>query len=213
MSRAQYWGMPGIPFLPGRRPPGVSGTPVPILLVGKGKAGSSRLVQLHGRNRMVVCLGCSIEVPRADVQAKLGALNDDWLAAAPWSRLRGDEADFAPDGDAEVGRDVIDGFRLVACEQCGGVLKPAVVFFGETVPPQKVSLSMARLAEADALLVVGSSLTVWSGFRFVKRAAELEIPIAIVNRGETRGDSLATLRIDGECGQALTEARRLLLSD
>ena len=177
------------------------------------EAGSSRLVQLHGRNRMVVCLGCSIEVPRAEVQAKLGALNEEWLAAAPWSRLRGDEADFAPDGDAEVGRDVIDGFRLVACEKCGGVLKPAVVFFGETVPPQKVALSMQRLSEADALLVVGSSLTVWSGFRFVKRAGELGIPVAIVNRGETRGDALASLKVDGECGAALAEARRLLMLD
>ena len=177
------------------------------------EAGSSRLVQLHGRNRMVVCLGCSVEVPRAEVQARLGELNEEWLAAAPWSRLRGEEADFAPDGDAEIARDLIGGFRLVACQRCGGVLKPAVVFFGETVPPQKVSLSMERLDQADALLVVGSSLTVWSGFRFVKRASELGIPIAIVNRGETRGDSLAALKIDGECGAALEDARRLLMMD
>lgn len=175
------------------------------------EAGSTRLVQLHGRNRMVVCLGCSAEVPRADIQARLADLNEKWLAAAPWSRLRGDEADFAPDGDAEIAREVVEGFRLAACEACDGVLKPAVVFFGESVPPQKVTLAMQRLEEADALLVVGSSLTVWSGFRFVKRAAELGIQVAIVNRGETRGDSLATLKVDGECGAALAEARRRLL--
>ena len=176
------------------------------------EAGSSRLVQLHGRNRLVVCLGCSVEVPRAEVQAKLADLNREWLAATAWTGLRGDEADFAPDGDAEIGRDLVGGFRLAACERCAGVLKPAVVFFGETVPHHKVSLSMERLAEADALLVVGSSLTVWSGFRFVRRAAELGIPIAIVNRGETRGDALAALKVDGECGAALANARRLLSS-
>jgi NAD-dependent SIR2 family protein deacetylase len=170
------------------------------------EAGSRRVVQLHGRNRVVVCLDCRMEFARADVQERLGTLNAAWLATAPWTRLRGDEADFAPDGDADVAHEAVGGFRVPPCERCGGVLKPAVVFFGETVPPQKVAVAMERVDEADALLVAGSSLTVWSGFRFVKRAASRGIPIAIVNIGPTRGDELATVKVDGECGEVLSAA-------
>ncbi|HEX7831701.1 MAG TPA: NAD-dependent protein deacetylase [Thermoanaerobaculia bacterium] len=170
------------------------------------EAGSRAVVQLHGRNRIVVCLDCRGEFPRSDMQDRLGELNADWLAAAKWDRLQADEADFAPDGDAEVATDVVGGFRVPECVRCGGVLKPAVVFFGESVPPEKVTYSMRRVDEADALLVVGSSLTVWSGFRFVKRASELGLPIAIVNIGPTRGDELATLKIEAKCGEVLTSA-------
>src|SRR5204862_5020362 len=112
----------------------------------------------------------------------------------------GDEADFAPDGDAELRRESVRDFEVPPCERCGGVLKPAVVFFGESVPGGKVAVAMDRLESADALLVAGSSLTVWSGFRFVKRAAARGIPIGIVNIGPTRGDDLATGKVDGECG-------------
>jgi NAD-dependent SIR2 family protein deacetylase len=167
------------------------------------EAGSRRVVQLHGRNRLVVCLDCGCEFPRADVQERLASMNAAWLARAPWAQLRADEADFAPDGDANVAREVIGGFAVPPCERCGGVLKPAVVFFGESVPAGKVAVAMAHVDEADALLVAGSSLTVWSGFRFVKRAAERGIPIAIVNVGPTRGDALALLKIDGKVGQVL----------
>ena len=170
------------------------------------EAGSRRVVQLHGRNRVVVCLECGMEFARADVQARLSALNAAWLENAPWARLRADEADFAPDGDADVGREAVGGFRIAPCERCGGVLKPAVVFFGESVPAAKVTVAMERLDEADALLVAGSSLTVWSGFRFVRRAAARGIPIAIVNIGPTRGDDLATVKVDAECGEALSAA-------
>lgn len=131
------------------------------------EAGSRRFVQLHGRNRVVVCVDCGAEFARGDIQSRI-----------------------ANEG-------------IPPCERCGGILKPHVVFFGETVPAAKVSVAMQRLEEADALLVVGSSLQVWSGFRFVKRAAERGIPIAIVNLGPTRGDHLATLRVDAECGAAL----------
>lgn len=170
------------------------------------EAGSRRVVQLHGRNRVVVCLDCRMEFARADVQERLGALNADWLANAPWSRLHADEADFAPDGDADVALQAVGGFRVPPCDRCGGVLKPAVVFFGESVPPQKVAVAMEHLDEADALLVVGSSLTVWSGFRFVKRAAARGIPVAIVNIGATRGDELATVKVGAECGATLQAA-------
>ncbi|MGZ8796319.1 MAG: NAD-dependent protein deacetylase [Thermoanaerobaculia bacterium] len=167
------------------------------------EAGSRAVVQLHGRNRLVVCLGCSAEFPRHDMQQRLAEANDGWLARAPWTHLHPDDADFAPDGDAGVAQSAVGEFRVPGCDACGGVLKPAVVFFGESVPAQKVSYAMGRVDEADALLVVGSSLTVWSGYRFVKRAAEHKVPIAIVNIGPTRADDLATLKIEENCGEVL----------
>jgi NAD-dependent SIR2 family protein deacetylase len=176
------------------------------------EAGSRRVVQLHGRNRVVVCLDCGCEFARADVQGRLGAMNAGWLVQAPWAHLRADEADFAPDGDADVARDAVNGFAVPPCERCGGVLKPGVVFFGESVPPGKVAVAMQHVDEADALLVAGSSLTVWSGFRFVKRASERGIPIAIVNVGPTRGDALASLKIEAKCGAALSAAAAYLVS-
>jgi NAD-dependent SIR2 family protein deacetylase len=167
------------------------------------EAGSRAVVQLHGRNRVVVCLDCRGEFPREAMQERLATLNAGWLAAAPWDRLRADEADFAPDGDAEVGKEVIADFRVPECQRCGGVLKPAVVFFGESVPQEKVAYAMDRVNACDALLVVGSSLTVWSGYRFAKRAAERGVPLAILNIGPTRADALATLKIEEKCGDAL----------
>ncbi|HYO75404.1 MAG TPA: NAD-dependent protein deacetylase [Thermoanaerobaculia bacterium] len=174
------------------------------------EAGSRAVVQLHGRNRVVVCLDCGGEIPRAEMQERLAELNAQWLEAAPWDVLNGEEADFAPDGDAAVARELVGGFEVPECHRCGGVLKPAVVFFGESVPPDKVTYAMRRVDEADALLVVGSSLTVWSGFRFAKRAADRGIPIAIVNIGPTRADELATLKIEEKCGAVLTAAIREL---
>jgi len=174
------------------------------------EAGSRAVVQLHGRNRLVVCLECGVETPRAAMQKRLAELNGDWLARTSWERLDADEADFAPDGDAEVAASVVGGFQVPECRRCGGPLKPAVVFFGESVPPEKVRHAMQRVDEADALLVVGSSLTVWSGFRFARRAAERGVPIAIVNVGPTRADELASLKIEERCGEVLaqTMARR-----
>jgi len=169
------------------------------------EAGSRAVVQLHGRNRVVVCLECRAESPRAEMQERLAEANAQWLACAPWERLHADEADFAPDGDAEVAPNVVGGFTVPECRRCSGPLKPAVVFFGESVPPEKVAYAMRRVDEADAMLVVGSSLAVWSGFRFVKRAHERALPIAIVNLGPTRGDELATLKVEGRCGDVLTE--------
>ena len=170
------------------------------------EAGSRAVVQLHGRNRVVVCLDCGGEFPRADMQERLRDRNAHWIEAARWDHLHADEADFAPDGDAEVAREVIGGFEVPECHRCGGVLKPAVVFFGESVPRHKVDYAMSRVDEADALLVVGSSLTVWSGFRFAKRAHERGVPIAIVNIGPTRADDLAALKIEDPCGAVLQAA-------
>jgi NAD-dependent SIR2 family protein deacetylase len=170
------------------------------------EAGSRAVVQLHGRNRAVICLDCGGTFPREEMQERLAELNAAWIAAARWDELRGDEADFAPDGDADVAQEVIGGFRVPECHRCGGVLKPAVVFFGESVPREKVAYAMRRVDEADALLVVGSSLTVWSGFRFAKRAAERGLPLAIVNIGPTRADDLATLKVEARCGDVLPKA-------
>jgi len=172
------------------------------------EAGSRAVVQLHGRNRVVVCLDCGGEFPRAEMQERLAGLNAEWLRSAP--ALDGAEADFAPDGDAALAQELVGGFRVPECHRCGGVLKPAVVFFGESVPADKVTYAMRRVDEADALLVVGSSLTVWSGFRFAKRAAERGIPIAIVNIGPTRADELATLKVEARCGAVLREALEAL---
>src|SRR5688500_19143096 len=168
------------------------------------EAGSRAVVQLHGRNRVVVCLDCGGEFPRADMQERLRERNARWIEAARWDHLHADEADFAPDGDAEVAREVIGGFEVPECHRCSGVLKPAVVFFGESVPKHKVDYAMSRVDEADALLVVGSSLTVWSGFRFAKRAHDRGTPIAIVNIGPTRADELATLKVEARCGDVLS---------
>ena len=167
------------------------------------EAGSRAVVQLHGRNRVVVCLDCRAEFSREEIQQRLGALNAGWLANAPWDVLRADEAEFAPDGDAALPASAVEGFRVPECEACGGVLKPAVVFFGESVPKEKVTYSMQRVDEADALLVAGSSLTVWSGFRFAKRASERGIPIAIVNVGPTRADELASIKVEAKVGEIL----------
>jgi NAD-dependent SIR2 family protein deacetylase len=166
------------------------------------EAGSRAVVQLHGRNRVVVCLDCGGEIPREEMQERLAELNPGWAN----DTLDPDEADFAPDGDSAIAREAVGDFRVPECHRCGGVLKPAVVFFGESVPPEKVLYAMRRVDEADALLVVGSSLTVWSGFRFAKRAAERGIPIAIVNIGPTRADDLAALKIEDKAGAVLVQA-------
>ena len=172
------------------------------------EAGSRAVVQLHGRNRVVLCLDCGGEFPREAMQERLRERNAEWLCRARWDALHPDDADFAPDGDADVAQNVIGGFEVPECHRCCGVLKPAVVFFGESVPKEKVGYAMSRVDEADALLVVGSSLTVWSGFRFAKRAHDRGIPIAIVNIGQTRADDLATVKVERECGEALAETLR-----
>ena len=156
-------------------------------------AGSHDVIELHGALSRVVCLDCLGRSPRDELQEQLRRLNPGWPV---WS------ADYAPDGDAELG-DVDYGDFVVPNCPCGGTLKPDVVFFGENVPRARVDASFAALDEADALLVVGSSLTVWSGYRFVRKAKELGKPIAIVTLGETRGDAEADVRIHARCGAAL----------
>ena len=155
-------------------------------------AGSRTVVELHGALARVRCLGCDTVEPRSEVQARLLQENPGFSP---------EDAAMAPDGDAELGG--VDDFRVVDCRACGGVLKPDVVFFGGSVPRPVVDDAFALLDTADALLVVGSSLAVFSGYRFVRRARERNIPVALVNLGPTRADGEATLRVEGRAGEVL----------
>jgi NAD-dependent SIR2 family protein deacetylase len=159
-------------------------------------AGSRRVVELHGSLARVRCLGCGARVERAELQRRLLDANPGWLDRAAVS---------APDGDAVLPDDVVAGFRVDACRRCGGVLKPDVVFFGENVPPPVVEAAWRLFGDAELLLVIGSSLAVFSGYRFVLRAAERGVPIAIVNRGPTRGDDRAVVRLDAAAGAVLSD--------
>jgi NAD+-dependent protein deacetylase sirtuin 4 len=150
-------------------------------------AGSRRVVELHGALHEVVCLQCGALESRDGLQERLLALNPGWDAA---------RVEAAPDGDAELPAAMIEGFVVAGCRCCGGVLKPKVVFFGENVPADVTAQAWSLFGEGEVLLVVGSSLTVFSGYRFVRRAAQQGVPVAVVNLGPTRGDPLVTLRVD-----------------
>jgi NAD-dependent SIR2 family protein deacetylase len=171
-------------------------------------AGSRRLVALHGRISDVTCLSCRSTTARARLAERLAAANPGFAEAHAAVATR-------PDGDADLDLDLDEtaGFVVPDCDGCGGVLKPDVVFFGENVPAARVQRcfdAVDALAGDDALLVVGSSLTVMSGLRFVRRAARAGVPVVIVNRGVTRGDDLASVKIEAGCSEFLTElsARR-----
>jgi NAD-dependent deacetylase sirtuin 4 len=157
-------------------------------------AGSRRVIELHGALAEVRCMDCSAVELRHALQERLLALNPSFAARA---------IEFAPDGDAELPLEVVRDFRVASCLACGGTLKPDVVFFGDNVPATRVAAAFALLEEAEALLVVGSSLAVFSGFRFVRRAVERSMPIAIINQGESRADELARVRIDARAGEVL----------
>jgi NAD-dependent SIR2 family protein deacetylase len=178
-------------------------------------AGSRRVVELHGALARVRCLGCGDVAARDHVHAALVAANP-WLhegdadvAPAPCHRSVGGDVEIAPDGDAELGADAIAGFRVPACA-CGGAWKPDVVFFGENVPRATVDDAWALFDRGEVLLVAGSSLTVWSGYRFVRRAAERGVPVAIVNVGPTRGDDDATVKLEGALGDVLPRLAAVL---
>ncbi|WP_113963964.1 NAD-dependent protein deacetylase [Mycobacterium shimoidei] len=161
------------------------------------KAGSRTVVNLHGTYAQVVCLACGHTMSRAALADRLEALNPGFIERA---EAVGGLA-VAPDADAVVAD--TGSFRYVDCPSCGGMLKPDIVYFGENVPKERVAQAFSLVDSVEALLVAGSSLTVFSGYRFVRHAAARGIPIAIVNRGPTRGDSLATVKIDGGCSELL----------
>jgi NAD-dependent SIR2 family protein deacetylase len=157
-------------------------------------AGSSRVIDLHGRIDLVSCMGCRRRTPRDVLQDELGRLNPGWLDL---------DATEAPDGDADLESADFSSFVVPSCRRCGGVLKPDVVFFGESVPRARIDAAARHLEDADAMLIVGSSLMVYSGFRFVQMAAGAGKPLAAVNLGRTRADDLLTFKAEEACEAAL----------
>jgi NAD-dependent SIR2 family protein deacetylase len=164
-------------------------------------AGSRDVVDLHGRLDRVVCLACGAWLPRREVGERLAAANPGFDAYA---------APVRPDGDADLDPSRLAEFRVVDCPVCAGVLKPDVVFFGESVPRDRVQRAARLVEECRTLLVLGSSLSVMSGYRFVIAARRCGTPVAIVNQGPTRGDGDATVRLDAPLGVALPALRDLL---
>jgi len=160
-------------------------------------AGSANVTELHGALAEVVCLGCGALYHRDAVQDAMRARNASWFSGT---------SDVAPDGDASVSDRAVESFDVAPCPRCDGDLKPNVVFFGHNVAKAVVDQAFAKVDAASALLVLGTSLTVFSGFRFLRRAAERKIPIVIVNRGPVRGEENAILKIEASTGEVLAAA-------
>ncbi|MEO6169879.1 MAG: NAD-dependent protein deacetylase, partial [Lysobacter sp.] len=211
-KRARYWARSfvGWPSVAGALPNRAHGALVRLEAEGRlsalvtqnvdglhSRAGHKEVIDLHGRIGVVVCLGCDRRMDRAVVQ------HDLRLRYPGWSKHT---SAAAPDGDADLEDVDLTGFVPPTCPDCGGMLKPDVVFFGENVPRDRLSHAMAVLEQSDAMLVVGSSLMVYSGFRFARIASERGLPLAILTRGVTRADDLATLKLDAESGATLAYA-------
>jgi len=158
------------------------------------RAGSRRVVPLHGSMDRVVCVNCGQVFAREDISARIDVAN-------PWLE-KPDAVVIAPDGDAEVTQ--VDDFVIPACTVCGGVMKPDVVFFGELVPTARFAAAIALVDAADAMVVAGSSLAVNSGIRLVEAARRRRLPIVVVNRGSTKGDNRATVKLDAGTSQTLS---------
>ncbi len=158
-------------------------------------AGASEVTELHGSLHRVICLSCGQRTSRAELDRRLESANPGWDIAAA--------ASINPDGDAAVDDEAIASFRVADCVACQGALKPDVVFFGENVPRPRAQACYDLVESADALVVLGSSLTVMSGFRYVRHAAKCGVPVVIVNQGATRGDPYATATLDAPLGPTL----------
>jgi NAD-dependent SIR2 family protein deacetylase len=165
------------------------------------RAGHRAVIDLHGRIDRVLCLECGLRIPRGDVQAMLADAHPQWTAITAATAVA-----TAPDGDADLEPADLGEFRPPQCPRCSGLLKPDVVFFGENVPRERVATAAEALRNADAMLVVGSSLMVYSGFRFARMAREAGLPLAILTRGVTRADDLATLKLHADCEDTLALA-------
>jgi len=157
-------------------------------------AGSDNVIDLHGRIDVVRCMACPARVPRAEVQAELVRRNPAFADR---------DARMAPDGDADLESLDFAAFDVPACARCGGLLKPDVVFFGEGVPKERAARATAALERSDAMLVVGSSLMVYSGYRLVQAMSQAGKPIAAINLGRTRADDLLSLKVTEDCADAL----------
>ena len=165
------------------------------------RAGSQEVIDLHGRLDQVLCLDCGHRESREHVQTALIEHNPDWHYVV---------SQIAPDGDVDLEQVDYARFEVPGCSRCRGRLKPDVVFFGENVPKLRVERALNALDAADALLVVGSSLMVYSGFRYARAAAAAEKPVIIINRGQTRADELASLKLDMDAGDALDSLHSVL---
>ena len=165
------------------------------------RAGSGAVIDLHGRLDRVGCLDCELRMPREDFQAQLEFTNPHW---------RFDDAATTPDGDVDLGDADYASFHVPDCGRCGGILKPEVVFFGESIPVATTRAANAALDAADGLLVVGSSLMVFSGFRFARHMAQNGRPVAAVNLGVTRADDLIGLKLAGDAAHVLQQVAGLL---
>lgn len=165
------------------------------------KAGSRDIIELHGALAETLCMSCGERRSRDEFQDRILADNPGFESI---------DVPLAPDGDADIPENVLDGFRVPPCVSCGGVIKPDVIFFGENVPRPRVDQAFSALDHADVLLVVGSSLAVFSGYRFVLRARDRSIPVALVNLGESRGDAWAKVRVDAPAGEVLPKLAELL---
>jgi NAD-dependent SIR2 family protein deacetylase len=168
-------------------------------------AGSHDVIDLHGRLDAVVCLACGVRRPRIELALRLDVVNPGFAALASGGPA------LRPDGDVALDDEVTSRFRVVSCRRCDGVLKPDVVFFGEAVPRERFRAAIERLEVASSLLVLGSSLAVGSGYRFVTMARRRGLPVAIVTRGVTRGDPHATVRVDADLAATLTTLRGQVL--
>ena len=164
------------------------------------RAGSRNVIELHGNIHGVVCLDCRTLYPRTEIQAWLAQANPALVATGPLGEV---VPEARPDGDAELELDEFQDFHLPHCDACGGTLQPDVIFFGDNIPPQRTAKALRLQEEADALLVVGSSLMVFSGYRFCKRAAAAGKPIAAVNLGKTRADDLIGLKVEASAADLL----------
>ncbi len=173
-------------------------------------AGSERVVELHGSLASVRCLSCGAVGARDEYQRRLLARNAGWAEVLAASS-RGGAVEVAPDGDAELPAWALESFRPAECAACGGIIKPDVVFFGENVPAARVEEAWGLYEEAAVLLVIGSSLTVYSGRRFLYRAEKEGVPIAIVNLGPTRADAMAAAKVEGPLGLVLPRVAEELL--
>lgn len=212
LQRARYWArnLIGWPHLAAARPNAAHEALARLQASGRVRrlvtqnvdglhqaAGSRDVIDLHGRLDQLVCLGCGDRSPRGPFQQRLLDANPDWAHHS---------AAALPDGDADLDNLDFSRFVVPPCARCGGLLKPDVVFFGENVPRERVDATFAALAESDGLLVVGSSLMVYSGYRFAVVARERGLPIAVLTRGRSRADALQPLKIDAPCAETLTAA-------
>lgn len=157
-------------------------------------AGSAHVIDLHGRLDQVVCLACRETFSRQQMQQRLSQANPLWSQT---------QASMAPDGDADIESVDLSDFVVPVCESCGGMLKPDVVFFGENVPRERVAAAQQAVQRCDGLLVVGSSLMVWSGYRFARAAAERGVPVIAINQGKTRADELLSAKWNAPCEDVL----------